>query len=77
MPKILTSISTWNNGEFAVKMFNAIKEAKMVSQKLAMVRVHLYEGCKITWDTQMAEVKVKKVIEFSRIHFVNQITLRS
>lgn len=40
-----------------MKIFNASKEAKMINQKLAMVRVHMYEGCKVTCDTQVAESK--------------------
>lgn len=49
--EILTSMSTRSNGEFAMKMYNASKEAKMISKKLAMVGVNLYEGSKVTSDT--------------------------
>lgn len=77
MPEILTSVSTQNNKEFAVKMFIIGKKAKIISQKLAMVGVHMYKGYKIKWDTQMVEVKPPKVIEYTKTQSVNQITNES
>lgn len=71
----LRSNSARNNEEFAIKMFNASKDPKMTSHKLAMVEVHLYEGSKIIWDTQIVEVKPLNIVEPNKIHFVNQTTI--
>lgn len=41
-------MSMKNNGEFAIKMFNARKKAKMIIHKLAMVGVNLDEGSRVS-----------------------------
>lgn len=58
---MLTTVSTCQVGEVSVKIFNAGKEAKIISQILAMVGIHMFDGCKVTWDTQVTESKPLKV----------------
>lgn len=57
-------------------MFNVGKEAKMISQKLAIVRVHQYEGIKVTWDRQIVEVKPPIMVEFNKLNFCISLLLR-
>lgn len=75
IPKILAAVSTRQGGEFAVKILNAGKEARMISQKLAMIGVQFFEGGKITWDTQVAEVKPINLVKPKEDHIVNSINV--
>lgn len=49
-------MSTRNKEEFFVKLFNAGKEARMISQKLAMIGVQLYNGYKVSKNRQVVDV---------------------
>lgn len=58
-----------------MKIFNAEREARMISQKLAMVGVQMFDNYKVTWDTHMANVRPinSRIKEEKQV--VNQITV--
>lgn len=58
-------------------MYNADKEAQMISHKLAMVGVQLFEASKITSDTSVAEVKSASQGELTNAQSVNQLSVKS
>lgn len=68
MRDVLMVVSTRHEGEFSVKIFNTSKEAKMLSQKFAMVGVHMYEVRKVTWDTKVAETKPMGIEATKKLH---------
>lgn len=52
---ILTTVSTRNGGEYSVILFNAEKEVRMISQKLAIIGAQLYHNYRVIWDKEVAK----------------------